>query len=247
MPGHNVIVRRTGDDVMGRGVERGELQRRWATLHHDINPNQLPLLSGWLRLMWSGGRVLSRAGVPPTAVTVVGVAFAAGAVAVAQDRPLAAGAAVVAAAVCDGLDGATAVVGDRATRSGAVADAVADRLCDGAFAAVLWRRGAPAWAAAVAAGSAWGVDTLRRVRGVPARVTVAERPTFTICATLACTCALVTRDEWAARVCAGVWIGAAAIGVAQLLRTAAGDEGVGEGGVRSHGTAHRGLPPDSRP
>ena len=128
---------------------------------------------------------------------------------------------MVAAALCDGLDGATAVVGGRATRLGARADAVADRLCDGAFAAVLWRRGAPGWAAASAAGAAWGVDTLRRVRRVPDRVTVAERPTFTICAALACASAGFTHGRWPARLSAAVWIGAGAIGVGQLLRTPA--------------------------
>lgn len=230
MRGHNATVAKTGGDIVGRTVKRDELQQRWTALHHDIDPNQLPLLTGWLRLMWSGGRLLDRAGIPPTAVTVVGVTLAAGAVAMAEDRPLAAAAAVVAAAVCDGLDGATAVVGGRATRSGAIADAVADRLCDGAFAAVLWRRGAPAWAAALAAGSAWGVDTLRRVRRVPARVTVAERPTFTICAALACTGARFTRGDWAARVSAGVWIGAGAVGVVQLLRTAPPDDAIGDTG-----------------
>ncbi len=201
--------------------DRPELARRWSALHHDIDPNGMPLLAGWLRFMWTGGRVLSRAGVPPTAVTVAGVACAAGAVRLAGTHPVAASGAVVAAALCDGLDGATAVVGGRATRLGARADAVADRLCDGAFAAVLWRRGAPGWAAASAAGAAWGVDTLRRVRRVPDRVTVAERPTFTICAALACVSAGFTTGRWPAQLSATVWIGAGAVGVGQLLRTPA--------------------------
>lgn len=199
--------------------DRDELARRWSALHHGIDPRSMPLLGGWLRLMWAGGRVLARAGVPPTAVTVAGVVTAAGAVALAADRPVAAGLAVVGAAVCDGLDGATAVVAQRQSRSGRVADAIADRLCDGAFAAVLSRRGVPAPVAAAAVASAWGVDTLRRVRRVPDRVTVAERPTFTICAALACVSAPVTRGTWPARLSAGVWIGAGAVGIVQLLRT----------------------------
>ena len=199
--------------------DRAELARRWSTLHHDIDPDTMPLLAGWLRLMWAGGRVLAGAGVPPTAVTASGVACAGAAIRLAAERPGLATAAVVAAALCDGLDGATAVVGGRATRMGAVADAVADRVCDGAFAAVLWRRGAPAWLAASAAGAAWGVDTLRRVRRVPDTVTVAERPTFTICAALACASATFTRGRWPARLSAAVWIGAGAVGVGQLVRT----------------------------
>ena len=200
----------TGDD--------SELADRWSALHHDIDPAGMPLLGGWLRLMWRGGRVLARAGVPPTAVTAAGVACALGAVGLAADHPLAAGMAVLGAAVCDGLDGATAVVTRGATRSGALADAIADRVADGAFAAVLARRGASPRTAAVAAGFAWGVDTVRRVRRVPATVTVAERPTFTVCAILACESGLVTDRPWPARLSAAVWIGAGVVGVVQLRR-----------------------------
>lgn len=179
------------------------------------------MLLGWLRLMWAGGRVLGRAGVPPTLVTAGGVTLAAGAVRMAAERPGAAALAVVGAAVCDGLDGATAVATNAPTRAGAVADAVADRLCDAAFAAVLWRRGATGRAAGAAAGLAWGVDTVRRLRGVPARVTVAERPTFTICAALACASAAFTSGRWAPRLCTAVWIGAGVVGLEQLRRTPA--------------------------
>ncbi|GAB2480486.1 CDP-alcohol phosphatidyltransferase family protein [Jatrophihabitans fulvus] len=205
-------------------TDRAELARRWSALHHGIDPHSVPLLGGWLRLMWSGGRVLARAGVPPTAVTLAGVTAAVSAVRLADARPVVAGLTVVGAALCDGLDGATAVVADRQTRSGKVADAVADRVCDGAFAAVLARRGAPVPVAATAAALAWGVDTLRRVRRVPATVTVAERPTFTICAALACVSAPVTRGRWPAGLSAAVWIGAGAAGVVQLLRTPAGPQ-----------------------
>ena len=201
------------------GPDRGELAKRWSALHHDIDPDDIPLLGGWLRLMWTGGRVLSIAGIPPTAVTGAGVALAFTSVALADARPVPAGIGVVGAAVCDGLDGATAVVSGRATRSGALADAVADRICDGAFAAVLWRRGAPAWSAVAAAGAAWGVDTLRRVRRVPDRVTVAERPTFTICAAMACASSALVRQRWPAQLSVSVWLAACVVGVAQLLRT----------------------------
>ncbi|MBE7188107.1 CDP-alcohol phosphatidyltransferase family protein [Jatrophihabitans endophyticus] len=195
---------------------RAELERRWSALHHDIDPDAVPLLGPWLRLVWAGGWALDRAGVPPNAVTVAGVAAAAGAVALAGAHPAAAGAAVVAAALCDGLDGATAVVGDRATRSGAVLDAVADRLGDGAFAAVLWRRGAPPRLAAAAAGTAWAVDGLRRARRTPDRITAAERPTFTICALAACAAGSFTRRRWPATVSAAVWLGAGAVAFVQL-------------------------------
>jgi phosphatidylglycerophosphate synthase len=208
-------------DVPGQsgGPDRDELTARWSALHHDIDPARMPMVARWLRMMWAGGRVLDRAGIAPTAITAAGVLLAGAAVVVANDRPRVAGVAVIGAALCDGLDGATAIVSGRATRSGAWADAVADRVCDGAFAAVLWRRGAPARTALTAAGLAWGVDILRRVRRMPDRVTVAERPTFTICAAVACASSVVMDGERAARISAAVWIAAGTVGVAQLLST----------------------------
>ncbi|WP_375493738.1 CDP-alcohol phosphatidyltransferase family protein [uncultured Jatrophihabitans sp.] len=174
-------------------------------------------MSGWLSLMWSGGRVLARHGVAPTAVTAAGVTSATLAVGVARSSPVAAGAAVLLAAVCDGLDGATAVVADRATRSGALADAVADRYCDATFAAVMWRCGVPPRLAAGCGALAWAVDGVRRVRRIPWRITVAERPTFTICALLAC--AADAAAPLPVLPCALVWAGLCGIGLGQLSRT----------------------------
>jgi CDP-diacylglycerol--glycerol-3-phosphate 3-phosphatidyltransferase len=125
---------------------------------------------------------------------------------------------VVLAAVCDGLDGAVAVVADRASAFGARADAIADRLADVAFAAVLWRCGAP-WELGVAcAALAVGVDVLRRVRRAPQRITVGERPTWTVCATLAAGSAAVTSQGWPVLVCASVWAAAGAVAVGQIAR-----------------------------
>lgn len=204
-------------------ADRDELATRWSALHHDIDPSRMPLLTGWLRLMWRGGHVLAAAGVPPTAVTITGVGLAGSAVALAPRHPAAAGAAVLVAALCDGLDGAVAVVAQRATRHGRIADAVADRLSDAAFALVLQRQGAPSRLVGAAVAGAWGVDTLRRVRRVPARVTVAERPTFTICALLACGATAITGRPRPARASAVVWLGASAVGVVQLARTPVAD------------------------
>lgn len=193
--------------------------RRWSELHHGIDPAGVPLLAPWLRLMWATSRPLARLRVPPTAVTGSGVVLAGSAVGLASAHPAWAAVAVVVAAVCDGLDGAIAVVAGRATRAGAVADAVADRLADAAFAAVLWRCGVPLAWAALAAGLALAVDGLRRWRHVPTRITVGERPTWTICAVLACGAAAVTGTKWPVDLCAGVWIVAGAIAVVQVLRS----------------------------
>ncbi|HEX3335500.1 MAG TPA: CDP-alcohol phosphatidyltransferase family protein [Jatrophihabitans sp.] len=192
--------------------------QRWSALHHGIDPARVPLLSGWLRLMWLLAGPLARRRVPPILLTALGAVFALDAVLLAGSVPWAAAIAVLAAVTCDGVDGAIAVLGDRASRGGALADAATDRLADLAFAAVLWRCGAPWWSAVVAGGLAVSVDAGRRMRGVPSRLTVAERPTWTICAVLACASAAATRAQWPVDVCVGVWIAAGAVGVVQVAR-----------------------------
>lgn len=190
--------------------------QRWAELHHGIDPAAVPLLRPWLRVVWTLARPLVALRVPPTAITVLGVALAAGAALLAASNPWSAAGAVLLAALCDGLDGAVAVVGDRATRLGASADALADRLADAAFAVVLWRCGT-SWGLALACGSlALGVDVLRRLRRVPALITVGERPTWTICAALACGASAVSATSWPVLVCAAVWAAAGAAAVLQL-------------------------------
>lgn len=191
--------------------------QRWSRLHHDIDPTRVPLLMAWLRLMWLLARPVRL--VPPTLITALGALLALDAVLFAGSLPWAAFGAVLAAALCDGLDGAVAVVADRASRAGAVADAVADRSSDVAFAAVLWRCGAP-WELALACGAAAvGVDGLRRVLRRPARITVAERPTFTICAALAAAAAALSAASWPVVVCAVVWLVACGIALLQLTPT----------------------------
>ena len=186
---------------------------RWSALHHGIDPSRVPLLLPWLRLMWRLARPLR--GVPPTAITALGVVLAADAAFLAADHPGWAALAVLLAALCDGLDGAVAVVGGRATRLGALADAVADRLADLAFAAVLWRVGAPAVLAAVCGGLAVAVDLVRRLRRVPDRITVGERPSWSICAGLAAVSAAVSDAGWPVLVCAGTWCGLGLLALAQ--------------------------------
>jgi CDP-diacylglycerol--glycerol-3-phosphate 3-phosphatidyltransferase len=188
--------------------------QRWSALHHGIDPARVPLLAPWLRLMWSLARPLRR--VPPTAITVVGVVLAVDAVLLAASWPAAAGVAVLAAVLCDGLDGAVAVVAGRATRFGAGADAVADRISDVAFAAVLWRCGVPLGFAAACGALALMVDGARRLRRVPSRITMGERPTWAICTVLACGCAAVTSAQWPVLTCAAVWSAAGAVAVTQV-------------------------------
>jgi archaetidylinositol phosphate synthase len=191
-------------------------EQRWSALHHGIDPARVPFLLPWLRLMWWLAKPLRA--VPPTAITAVGALLALDAVLLAGSTPAVAAAAVVLAAVCDGLDGAVAIVAGRPSAVGAAADAVADRLADAAFAAVLWRCGAP-WGLAVACGLlAIGVDVLRRLRRTPDRITVGERPTWTVCAALAASAAAVSSADWPVLVCASVWAAAGVVALTQIAR-----------------------------
>src|SRR5690349_20911664 len=124
------------------GGARAELAARWSAAHPGHTVDQSPLLRGWLRVMWSIGGPLSRAGVPPDALSVAGVGAGAAAVLLAR-RPSRAGrigalAALLASGAADGLDGAVAIHSRRwdvrTARRGAVVDRVADRLVDACWA-----------------------------------------------------------------------------------------------------------------
>lgn len=203
----------------------------WSGLHHGIDPGGLPFVRGWLRLMWWLARPLVRWGIPPTAVTVVGVVLAVDAALLTPDLPIAGLVLVLLSVVCDGLDGAVAVLGDRSTRSGAVADSVADRISDVAFIVVIWRCGAPGWLALLAALLTLVLESGRgRVAGGRSTITVAERPTRVICAALALLCAAITSATWPAVLCAVVWVALHVLALGQIAW-----------GRRSAGAAHGGT------
>jgi phosphatidylglycerophosphate synthase len=186
----------------------------WSQLHHGIDPARVPLLRGWLRIVWTLARPLRR--VPPLAITVGGVLLAIGAVLVA---PWVALALVVAAVLCDAMDGAVALASGRASAFGSIADKVADRIADTAFALVIWQCGAPLWLALAAGALSLVHEAVRVLRGgaALARITVAERPTRAVCTLLACATAGV--GTWAPTVCASVWVALALAGLVQLAFT----------------------------
>jgi phosphatidylglycerophosphate synthase len=159
----------------------GDALRHWSHLHDGYDVSRSRLVRGWLIFVQSLARPLVTREVPATALTVCGVAAAAGAV--RSPAPVAAGL-VLATALCDGLDGAVAL-GRRATgrstaRHGTAIDHTADRVTDVLFAAALARAGAPGALAAAAAATTVGYETgrawMRRSGRVGPLVTVGERP-----------------------------------------------------------------------
>ncbi len=194
----------------------------WSALHHGIDASRVPLLRGWLLLMWRLARPLVRLGVPPLAVTVVGAVLAIDAVLLASSEPWVTFGLVLASALCDGLDGAVALLSRQASARGSFADKLADRVADSCFALVLWRCGAPLWLAAVAGSLSLLHELIRAARRglMLARLTVAERPTRVICTLLAAASAGVSTAAWPPALCAAVWASLGVVGLGQLIRAA---------------------------
>ena len=190
--------------------QRDDLIEAWSALHRGLRPS--PLVRRWLTLMWTLARPLAEARVPPAAITAAGVLLAVDAPLLAARLPLVALVLVLAAALCDGLDGAVALLQGRTTRAGAVADTIADRIADTAFALVIWQAGAPLWLALVAAALSVGLELARR----RPLITVAERPTRVICTALACVSAAISEAAWPPTVCAAVWVAATLVAFVQI-------------------------------
>jgi CDP-diacylglycerol--glycerol-3-phosphate 3-phosphatidyltransferase len=166
--------------------------------------------------MWWLSRPLARLRLPPNAITLAGAVLAVCAAVVL--RPWAALALVIAAVLCDGLDGAVAVLADRASAGGALLDKVADRIADIAFVVVLWRCGASAALAVFAGLAVLAVETCRELVGgvLRARITAGERPSRVVCVVIACACRLVSGARWPADVCAAVLLALSVVALIQL-------------------------------
>lgn len=169
---------------------------RWSELHGGLEVSGTTFVRGWLHVVYRLARPLARAGVAPDRLTAWGLVAGGLALSLADLRgrwPLAAALVVVASGLLDGLDGAVAVLTDRATRYGFVLDSVADRIVDGLFLVALWRVGAPA-GLAVAAGAGVVLLEYARARAASAGmveigiVTVGERPTRVILTAAALLC-----------------------------------------------------------
>jgi phosphatidylglycerophosphate synthase len=137
--------------------DRDEYFRRWSASHSGIAPNTL--VRGWLSVCYFIARRLP---VSPMVATIAGLLLACGVPALCV-RPwfFPAAALVLLSGLCDGLDGALAVLHDRGSRFGAVVDSLADRFADTAYFLGLWLIGAPGWLAGSAAGAAFLQEYLR--------------------------------------------------------------------------------------
>lgn len=165
----------------------------WSGLHDGLDPRGSVWVSGWVRLVHRCARPLARREVRPDSVTVVGVLVAALApllAALPDAWPALALAAVLLAAVLDGVDGALAAQTGSASAWGRVLDPLADRVSDLLLLAVLVVLGAPLGLVAGLAAVTLLLESVRssaQVAGMtgPGAVTVWERPSRVIVAVLA--------------------------------------------------------------
>ncbi|WP_243407792.1 CDP-alcohol phosphatidyltransferase family protein, partial [Frankia canadensis] len=174
------------DGVRTPVPDRDAYLDRWARLHGGYDPRDgLWLVRAWLTWVHRLASPLAALRVPPSAVTAAGVVVTGLAVptAAAGGRwPLLGVAALVVGGVADSVDGAVAVLTDRAGPRGFVLDSVADRCGDMLCLTALWCLGASG-GLLVAAGCALWLLEYTRARagnagfGEIGVVTVGERPT----------------------------------------------------------------------
>lgn len=166
---------------------------RWSAAHDGYDARPTRLLRRWLRLVHVMARPLARQGVLPDVLTAWAVALAVAVVALAATGgrwAVLGGLLLGLAGFSDGLDGAVAVLTDRATRWGYVLDSVADRVTDALFLVAAWAAGAPAWLALAAGVAAFLLEYLRARAGNAGAdhvgtITLGERPQRIICCAIA--------------------------------------------------------------
>ena len=206
-------------------MDRDAYFARWAALHGGYRPESNRLVRLWLTWTYVAAQPLARTRVPPDVVTVLGlvVSGAAAWLAAAGDEwwLLAAALVIVLSGLADNLDGAVAVLTDRATRWGAVLDALADRGSDLLYLVALWQAGAEEWACVVG-GVLMLLQEYARARAAAAGmsevgvVTVWERPTRVIVTAAFLASASALGDPWPT-LGALVWVGLGVVGLVQLL------------------------------
>jgi phosphatidylglycerophosphate synthase len=205
---------------------------RWSGLHGGLDPRTGgPVLRWWLHLAYRTGWLLARLGVPPAAVTGLGLVLCVLVPLTARQgraAPLIGAALVLLSALADAVDGAIAVVTDRVTRLGYVYDSVADRLGEAAWLTGLWLLGTPVWLAVPTGAVTWLHEYLRTrataagMKAIGARTMTEHRTRAVIAATglaLAGVAGLATRALAAGTVtfAAAAWLLFGLFSLGQLL------------------------------
>ncbi len=199
----------------------------WSVLHGRYDPRGSVWTRTWLSVTYRCARPLARLGFAPDVLTLWGAAIAGLVVALAGlggRWPLAAIAVVVVSGLVDNLDGAVAVLTDRASRFGSVLDSLVDRVSDGLYLLALYLLSAPG-TLCVAAGALVVAQEYVRARAAAVGlaevgvVTVWERPTRVIVTAFTLLAAGLYLDHATVAATAGAATAVAlgVIGNAQLL------------------------------
>jgi CDP-diacylglycerol--glycerol-3-phosphate 3-phosphatidyltransferase len=201
---------------------------RWTALHGGHEPRTNPWLRGWLTLAYTVARPLARRGIHPSVLTLWST-WAAGAAflpAVAGGYWLMlAGWLLVLSGLGDTLDGCVAALTDRASRGGAVLDAVVDRVNDVVYLCVVVLVGGPVWLA-VACGTIFFIHEYARTKAATVTgdtvgaVTVGERANRVIllAASVHFGGVFIAYPEIVATAGLAAMFGFAVLGLAQLVR-----------------------------
>jgi CDP-diacylglycerol--glycerol-3-phosphate 3-phosphatidyltransferase len=207
-------------------LDREAYLTRWAELHGGFDPRSSVWVGGWLRLSYVAARPLAAARVSPDTLTGAGLLASALVPLLCLGRGagwvLLAGLLVVGSGLLDTLDGAVAILTDRATRFGHVLDSVVDRVSDAAYVVALWVLGAPAWLCILGGALSWLLEysRARAAAGGMAEigvVTVWERGTRITVTAIFLGCAALFGVRLWSTLGAAAWVGLGVVGLAQLL------------------------------
>jgi CDP-diacylglycerol--glycerol-3-phosphate 3-phosphatidyltransferase len=186
--------RATGEDqsVTAPIPSRAEYLAGWAALHGGYDIDRPSLVRFWLSIVYVVARPFALLRVPPDAITVAGgllTAVAAWVAGQGERGPLIASALILLTGLLDNLDGAVAVLTDRASRWGHVLDSAVDRIADALYAVALVLAGAAIAPAALAAFLSLELEYVRARAGTAGMtelgvVTIAEKPTRVLVAAL---------------------------------------------------------------
>lgn len=208
-------------------LSREDYLRRWSALHGGMDPASNRLVLWWLSVVHVLARPLAAAGASPNAVTTLGLAVVVGGVGAAWAGGwwlLLAGLLMLISGLMDNLDGAVAVMTDRATKWGYVYDSVVDRAADVLFLVALWLAGAPA-GVCVVAGVLTFVQEYTRARAGAAGmsevgvVSVWERPSRVLVTGMFLFADGLYGGDWVMLAVLGAWVSMAlaVVGVVQVL------------------------------
>jgi len=158
-------------------MNREEYFATWSALHGGASVTGI--VKGWLRISYALSRPLVALKISPNLLSLFGVAAAAFTYSEARrDYCIAI---LGLSLICDGIDGTVAILSGKASKRGAMVDAICDRVGEAFWALAFYKLGAPAWIVGTAFIFAFTQEYARaRIAGLGDYridiVTIAERP-----------------------------------------------------------------------